>query len=385
MLQAYYNENDPAAVHVLQCLISDGVIAPGVVDDRSIVDVQADEIQGFSQYHFFAGGGLWSVALRLAGWNDGRHIWTASCPCQPFSQAGKGEGFDDKRHLWPHLFRIIRAARQLGFGPSVLVGEQVTGKAGYGWFNRVRLDLETEGYCARSVDFPSSAVNAPHIRNRQYWIALGNSTSKRCAEAFGESGDGPSPDIKGSTNSIECTYRIKHGAMADSESRVGGRNITLGGSEGRTVDRRVDAWGRPIQSICEWFSVCHDPNRCDGQRSVCPYAINPPAGYVWSDDDGWIMDHPERVGMADTDGSFIQHVTSTRQQPFYEQNEGGNYWHTTEWIVCHDNKIRRTEPDIRFLVNGLPGRVDLWSIAGNAINPQAAKEVIAALMDVLPS
>lgn len=172
--RAYYNDTSKAAVAVMRELIADGVIAPGDVDDRSIEDVQPDDLRGYVQCHFFAGGGLWPVAARLAGWPDERPIWTGSCPCQPFSVAGKGAGKDDPRHLWPHFLRLIRGARTAGFGPPVIMGEQVSGKAGYGWFDGVRADLEAEGYACRARDIPALAVDAPHERNRLYWLAVGD-------------------------------------------------------------------------------------------------------------------------------------------------------------------------------------------------------------------
>jgi DNA (cytosine-5)-methyltransferase 1 len=165
-MAAYYNEHDAYAAQWLRNLIAKGLIADGEVDTRSIVDVHPDELRGFTQCHFFAGLGGWSHALRLAGWPDDRPVWTGSCPCQPFSVAGKGLGADDPRHLWPHFFRLIRSAR-----PSVVMGEQVAGAAGYGWFDGVAADLEGEGYASRAVDVPAVAVDAPHIRSRLYWVA----------------------------------------------------------------------------------------------------------------------------------------------------------------------------------------------------------------------
>ncbi|MDH8228090.1 DNA cytosine methyltransferase, partial [Klebsiella pneumoniae] len=68
----------------------------------------------------FAGIGVWSHSLRLAGWPDDRPVWTGSCPCQPFSPAGKGDGFADERHLWPQFFHLISERR-----PQHVFGEQV--------------------------------------------------------------------------------------------------------------------------------------------------------------------------------------------------------------------------------------------------------------------
>ena len=77
-MTAYYNEIDDYAADWLDNLIAGGHIAPGVVDRRSIEDVQPDDLRGFTQCHFFAGIGVWSYALRLAGWPDGRPVWTGS-------------------------------------------------------------------------------------------------------------------------------------------------------------------------------------------------------------------------------------------------------------------------------------------------------------------
>lgn len=166
-MAALYNEVDPYAAQWLRNLIAAGHLPAGEVDTRSIVDVRPDDLAGFTQCHFFAGIGGWAYAARLAGWSDDRELWTGSCPCQPFSVAGKRGGVDDVRHLWPDFFRLIRAVR-----PPVVMGEQVAGAAGYGWLDGVVADLATEGYAGRGVDIPACAVDAPHIRSRLYWVAM---------------------------------------------------------------------------------------------------------------------------------------------------------------------------------------------------------------------
>ncbi len=166
MSLAFYNEHDPFAAAWLRELIAGGLIADGVVDERSIEDVRPDELSGFAQCHFFAGIGIWSLALRQCGWPDDRPIWTGSCPCQPFSAAGQGLGFDDERHLWPAWQWLIEQCR-----PSVLAGEQVASKDVDAWVDLVQADVEALGYAFGCVPFPAAGVGAPHIRDRTYWMA----------------------------------------------------------------------------------------------------------------------------------------------------------------------------------------------------------------------
>ena len=116
----YYNENDPKAAAWLRELIAAEIIPAGDVDERSIIDVRPHELTRYTQQHFFAGIGGWSLALRLAGWPADLPVWTGSCPCQPFSAAGNQRGLDDERHLWPEFLRLIAKCK-----PAIIFGEQV--------------------------------------------------------------------------------------------------------------------------------------------------------------------------------------------------------------------------------------------------------------------
>ncbi|WP_209634544.1 DNA cytosine methyltransferase [Cronobacter sakazakii] len=166
---AYYNEIDPYAAQWLRNLIAAGHIAPGEVDERSIEDVTPDDLRGFTQCHFFAGIGAWSHSLRLAGWPDDKPVWTGSCPCQPFSAAGKGDGFADERYLWPHFFHLISECQ-----PQHVFGEQVAAGNANAWFDLVQSDLEGVGYAFGLVPFTSAGIGAPHIRERAYWVGDSN-------------------------------------------------------------------------------------------------------------------------------------------------------------------------------------------------------------------
>ena len=186
-MAAYYNEFDPFAAKWLRELIKDGLIADGVVDERSIADVQPGDLEGFTQCHFFAGIGGWSLAARLAGWGDDIPMWTGSPPCQPFSTAGNQKGQDDERHLWPVFFNLIRECR-----PSVVFGEQVAAAIRTGWFDDLQTDMEAEGYATAMVVLPACSVGAPHKRERLWTVAErmadSNNSGQSASSGRGEGG-----------------------------------------------------------------------------------------------------------------------------------------------------------------------------------------------------
>lgn len=172
VMTAYYNEFDPFAAAWLRELIKEGHIAYGEVDERSIEEVQANDLKGFTQHHFFAGIGGWSYALRLAGWADDRPVWTGSCPCQSYSSAGKQKGREDERHLWPTWRDLIKQHH-----PATIFGEQVAGAIAFGWLDEVFFDLEAETYSCAAAVLPACSVGAPHKRDRLWFV--GHSESAR--------------------------------------------------------------------------------------------------------------------------------------------------------------------------------------------------------------
>ena len=88
---------------------------------------------------------------------------TGGFPCQPFSVAGKQEGKEDDRYLWPEMLRLIKECR-----PTWVIGENVAGIVKMA-LDDVLASLEAEGYAVRPFIIPACAVNAPHRRDR-VWI-----------------------------------------------------------------------------------------------------------------------------------------------------------------------------------------------------------------------
>lgn len=350
--EAYYNEIDPFAAQWLRNLIAAGHIAPGEVDERSIEDVTPDDLRGFTQCHFFAGIGVWSHSLRLAGWPDDRPVWTGSCPCQPFSAAGKGDGFADERHLWPHFFHLISERR-----PQHVFGEQVAAGNANVWFDLVQADLEGMGYAFGLVPFTSAGIGAPHIRERAYWVA--NAGSGRYD---------------------------RRTAAAGQETRAGAGiaiGVGIGGLGNANVAR--------LEGLCG--------NDCPAGREG---ATGPAAAPGFHD--GLANTDNEQHSIA-VSGCGHEHASTGREQDpaapaglrgDYWALEVNGFWRDADWLFCRDGKWRPVEPGLEPLVDGAsarmgrvePGvarvassnRVGRLKGYGNAINAQAAAAFIRAYM-----
>ncbi len=377
-MTAYYNEFDPKAAAWLRELIGAGHIAPGDVDERSIVDIRPSDLIGYTQCHFFAGIGVWSYALRRAGWPDDRPVWTGSCPCQPFSAAGKGAGFTDERHLWPHFHWLIENCR-----PPVVFGEQVASKDGLGWLDLVQADLEGSGYASGAVDTCAAGFGAPHIRQRLYWVG------KRVEHTTRERRDERRAEPSGWRADIGCGFGIVGDArFAGLEGQRGGHSSTFGHGQGsvRPVAEASEFGGleNPVHS--EWGTQHVDGE--DGRNGQ---------------DDRREKTHSfagtrsEIRGLADTNkqhgharGHRASHDRGQRNEPselresertVLRPSPTNGHWRDADWLFCRDGKWRPVEPGTFPLAHGAAARVGRLRGYGNAIVAPAAQAFIEAYLE----
>jgi len=252
--RTYYNDNDPYVCEWTRNLIKAGLVTGGIVDGRSIKDVKPEDLTGYRRVHMFSGIAVWDYALRLAGWPDDRPVWTGSCPCQPFSAAGKRGGTDDPRHLWPDWFGLIRECH-----PPVVFGEQVASKNGLAWLDLVYADLEGAGYAVAAVDLCAASVGAPHIRQRLYFVAHAESGNGRLSILTGESRQSGIESERGGETGLLGDTR---GAGLEGRASLGRDN----GQEQQAIERAGGFW-----SDLEWLP-CRDGKLRPTQPGLFPLA-----------------------------------------------------------------------------------------------------------------
>lgn len=363
----YYNEFDLKKAAMLKQLMTDGLIPMGDIDTRSIKDVKPDDLRNYIQCHFFAGIGLWTLALKIA-WGgvaaSTRPVWTGSCPCQPYSSAGKQKAQKDDRHLWPEWFRLIKECR-----PAKIFGEQVANAITKGWLDGVYDDLEGQDYAVGSAVLPACSVGAPHKRDRLWFVAdsdkrrwkavaSGRQSGKKYnLESCGIMADAGSAERRPDT---ERWRNVDDGANARREEEAGGFAICgeniLGNSDRQTSERNTGSLFGKKKKIGG-----------EGQQDG-----NIGDGFTNASSMGNSQEFSERK--PDDKGNSQPISGETRSI-----SGSSGYWgDNIEFISCPDGKARAVEPRIPLLAHGYPARVPILHAIGDGIVPEVAAQFIIA-------
>ena len=196
-------------------------------------------------------------------------ILTGGFPCQPYSMAGKRKGKEDERHLWPEMLRAIREIK-----PKYIVGENVFGLLNWDGglvFDEVHSDLEFEGYEVQAVVIPAAAVNAPHGRDRIWFVAtntnrIGNWGGTKQSSAAHKQGRSGKTD-----SGIGVTREQQFVRDITSEGNVTNTNCTSTQCwNSKATERRENEGGRiePLGFNMEWEKFPTQSPICGGDDGI---------------------------------------------------------------------------------------------------------------------
>jgi DNA (cytosine-5)-methyltransferase 1 len=191
---------------------------------------------------------------RFTEWRKDDIVISGGFPCQPYSMAGKRLGKEDSRHLWPEMLRVIREVR-----PKYIVGENVSGLVNWSdglVFEEVYADLEAEGYQIQAFILPAAAVDAPHRRDRVWFVANADEPGRK---EWGEAG-GRSHKAKNANGMDDRTERHGHnGIIANANNQGCKRNRTLAVTEKQITfggRHRHDVSGNAWENFPSQSPVC---------------------------------------------------------------------------------------------------------------------------------
>jgi DNA (cytosine-5)-methyltransferase 1 len=403
--RALYIEIDAYCRDWLRNLIAADLICPGdVVGD--ILDVRPRDLDRYNQVHAFAGIGIWSGSLRDAGYRDTDHVWTGSCPCQPFSAAGQRGGFADERHLWPAFFHLIEQCR-----PPKVFGEQVASPDGLQWLDLVSSDLEGAHYAIGAADLCAAGITmaAGETEVGQPTLEWIRGAVQSCPDPFlaaelrdyadwfdREAGIGPAhirqrlcwmahaePQHNGRRSSGAATWV----ELTDIGS-TSGVAYADEGQRGRIADRQG----------CEPDRATTGRQQRDGElepgRAVERLGISDRSGWAQRREPAEAMGHgrsavtaggvhiergPDSVvGVAHDAGSQgrSEHRDGADQRPARPSSLAG--WIRADWIICTDGKARPIEPGTFPLAHGQSNRVGRLRAYGNAMHRAKITQFILA-------
>jgi len=341
-------------------------------------------------------------------------IITGGFPCQPFSVAGKQKGTSDDRHLWPEMFRIIKA-----FKPRFVIGENVPGIVNIQEgvvFETVCTDLESQGYEVQPFNIPAAAVGAPHQRKRIWIIAtladsVSNDERREISRSDEEKGrvqeehrskDSASgifsrtSEIRKSNNGYEAmensgrTLQQGSSIREKNEDEVGKENAnqhqrSSSSSESNVADtdtrlsdgqkKELQSRGQASISSREGENVANAKSISSDGREIGQHSeesrekrkIGIEVGGVSSDRQKLANTDSERLERLGQSRSQFNETSSSTSSSEERQGQVGQGW----WEF---------EPNVGRVAHGVPGRVHRLKALGNSIVPQIAEEIGRAII-----
>lgn len=190
-------------------------------------------------------------------------ILTGGFPCQPYSSAGKRLGKEDERHLWPEMLRAIRE-----IGPKYVVGENVFGLLSWNGgvvFDEVHAQLELEGYEVQAVVIPAAAVNAPHGRDRVWFVAHNHNNGSHGTKDGQSVGQRNERNKKGENQACESTRCAKEDATFITHTNGNGLHQCNGNNEINSSQRGEHAFN-DVKSFYYTKSTIKHPLRFGQKR-----------------------------------------------------------------------------------------------------------------------
>jgi DNA (cytosine-5)-methyltransferase 1 len=315
-------------------------------------------------------------------------IISGGFPCQPYSSAGKRLGKEDERHLWPEMLRVIREVR-----PRWVVGENVFGLINWSEglvFDEVQSDLESEGYEVQAFVLPAAAVNAPHRRDRVWFVAYAGNNGSITAEVRQSVGERNDRDKAGENeaeqfagrsgkdagaiaNTTNSALHIRHEFAKirrrknEAEQVRMGCNVAANANEERRKGQQRK--GKRAQEYEQPFtSEVKDATDAAQTNSEQPVSARTrrdgiAGGSVWND------------ANANEAGCKERHASAVASRSGFNTGHDPENWN--EWTL---------EPPICGVDDGVPAGLDKnrnkrIGALGNAIVPQVAYQIFASIVE----
>ena len=315
-------------------------------------------------------------------------ILTAGYPCQPFSVAGRQKGFEDDRHIWPYILRIVAHKR-----PTWCVFENVHGHIALG-LDQVLADLEAEGYSTRTFIVPACGVNAPHRRDRLWIVGNAQHDGSSTAKVGGvneEDARGSSQGQSQTEQSSRASGRKDDGSLRQELADPNGIGRGGGNGTGRgTGERQFQSEKQGWSSLGREAERCGEPRGEDVaySKGIIQDGIRGEANQV--SDRGDTRLELERCGQRQFSGGSEQNVADTQSEQSTPDDNGGE-----QGAVSEPQQVQprgsdswggrgcnwEIEPDVGRVAHGIPRRVDRLKGLGNAIVPQIAMNIGLAIKE----